>query len=211
MSTNDIIFTGIDVSSGRKPIAYAALDHDLHVVLLERCDLSHVITHLEQYRQVMLGINRLLGGKSVSAKRGQRVYLSLKKKIAWAGFKPYLKSHAPRQWVETNPPECYRALAGQTPLPRRTFGGQIQRALILYEEGLQINDPMQFFEEITRHRLMAGVLPTELIYSASELDALAAAYLVWMLINKPVGIRLGDQEQNGMVLIPREDKKRERG
>lgn len=207
MSTSDIIFTGIDISSGRKPITYAALDHDLHVILLERCDISQVITHLEQCRQVMLGVNMLLGGKSVSGKRAQRVYAILKKKITQAGIKPYLKSKAPKEWVETNPPECFRVLAGQTPLPRRTFGGQIQRALVLYDQGLQINDPMQFFEEITRHRLIAGVLPTELLYSASELDALAAAYVAWMLINKPVQVDLAGDKREGMIWIPREEKK----
>jgi len=206
MSSIDTIFAGIDISSGRKPITYVALDHDLKVTFLERWDISQAINHLEQFERVILAVNILTGRKSTSAHRGQKISTDLKKKIVAAGFKPYLTSNAPRQWVETNPPECFRSLAGQTPLPRRTLAGQIQRALILYEQGLQIDDPMDFFEEITRHHVLAGVMPTELLYSASELDALAAASVAWMLVNKPVQVDLTKDRGEGMIVIPREDK-----
>jgi hypothetical protein len=35
-------------------------------------------------------------------------------------------------------------------LPRRTLEGRLQRSAILYEQGLQIRDPVEIFEEITR-------------------------------------------------------------
>ncbi len=44
-----------------------------------------------------------------------------------------------------------------------------------------IKDPMEFFEEITRHRLLKGVLPEEFIYSAEELDAMVAAFTAYMV------------------------------
>ena len=205
MSTKEMIFAGIDISSGRKPLTFVALDDELKVMLLERWDISQVINHLEQFEQVILAVNILSGRKPVST-RGQSISTDLKKKIIKSGFKPYLTSNAPRQWVETNPPECFRSLAGQTLLPRRSLGGQLQRALILYEQGLQIADPMDFFEEITRHHVLAGVMPTELLYSASELDALAAASVAWMLVNKPVQVDLTRNMGEGMIVIPREDK-----
>jgi hypothetical protein len=160
---------------------------------------------LEQFEQVILAVN-ILSGKKSTSNRGQNISTDFKKQIVEAGFKPYLTSNAFRQWVETNPPECFRSFAGQTPLPRRTLGGQLQRALILYEQGLQIADPMDFFEEITRHHVLAGVMPTELLYSASELDALVAASVAWMLINKPVQVDLTKDMEKGMIVIPREDK-----
>ena len=206
MSTTDFIFSGIDISSGRKPITYSALDRDLKVLVLEKCDMSSVITHLEQHKKVILGVNILPNRRSTYSERGQQVCTELKKKIAQAGFKPYLTSNAPKQWVQTIPLECFRSLSGQIPQSRRTLGGLIQRTLILYDQGLQINDPMGFFEEITRHHLMAGVMPMELLYSASEVDALAAAYVSWMLINKPVQVDLTKGVGQGMILIPREDK-----
>ncbi len=205
MSSINTIFAGIDISSGRKPLTFVVLDDDLKVMLLERWDVSQVINHLEQFERVILAVNILSGRKS-TGNRGQKISTDLKQRIVQAGFKPYLTSNAPRQWVETNPPECFRSLAAQTLLPRRTLGGQLQRALILYEQGLQIDDPMDFFEEITRHHVLAGVMPTELLYSSSELDALAAASVAWMLVNKPVQVDLTKDLGEGMIVIPREDK-----
>ena len=201
----EMIFAGIDISSGRKPLTFAVLDNELKVTLLERWDISQVISHLEQFENTVFAVNILSGRKSTST-RGQKTSIDLKKQIIEAGFKPYLTSNAPRQWVETNPPECFRSLGGQPLLQRHTLGGQLQRALILYEQGLQIADPMDFFEEITRHHVLAGVMPTELLYSASELDALVAASVAWMLINKPVQVDLTKDLGKGMIVIPREDK-----
>lgn len=206
MSTIDFIFAGIDISSGSKPITYAVLDNDLNVVLRERCDMSYVIAHLTQHKRAILGVDMHYKARAAPSQRAQTIREDIRKRIMDAGIKPYLSNHAPKQWVETNPMECFRALSGQTPQSRRTLGGLIQRALILYDEGLQINDPMEFFEEITRHHLMAGVMPMELLYSASELDALASAYITWLLINKPVQVDLTKNRGEGMILIPREDK-----
>lgn len=204
MSTMDLIFAGIDISSGRKPLTYVVLDHDLKIILLERCDISFVIDHLAQRKKAILGVNLLFGRRS--SQNVQKVFGDIQKKIIHAGFKPYLTSNAPKQWVETNPLECFRSLSGQIPQSRRSLGGLLQRALILYGEGVQIDDPMEFFEEITRHHLLAGVMPLELLHSASELDALAAAYITWMLINKPVQVDLTKNIGEGMISIPREDK-----
>jgi hypothetical protein len=206
MLTPDFIFTGIDISSGRKPLTYAVLDHDLRVVLLERCDVSYVIAHLDQHKKAILGVNTLSVMGAASSEKRQKIYDGIRQEIIRAGIKPYLTSNASKQWVETNPLECFRSLSGQAPQSRRTLGGLIQRALILYDQGLQIDDPMEFFEEITRYHLLAGVMPLELLYSASELDALAAAYVTWMLINKPVQVDLTKESGEGMILIPREDK-----
>jgi hypothetical protein len=177
----------------------------MKVTLQARWEISEVINYLQQFEHVLLAVN-LLGGRKTSSTRSQKISDDLKKKIIEADFKPYLTSNAPRQWVETNPVECFRSLAGQTLLPRRSLGGQLQRALILYEQGLQIADPMDFFEEITRHHVLAGAMPTELLYSASELDAFAAASVAWMLINKPVQVDLTKDLGKGMIVIPREDK-----
>jgi hypothetical protein len=44
------------------------------------------------------------------------------------------------------------------------------------------------FEEITRYKLIQGILPLENLPSSRELDALAAAYLAWMIFNRPAQI-----------------------
>jgi len=201
MTSDNIIFAGIDISTGRKQVTLAALDVGLNIIFFEKCGLSQLIIHLEQYKRALLTLNLLSSGRTASIKRGKSVEAALKKKIVHAGFKPYLQSNTPKQWIETNPHECFRALIGRPALPRRSLEGRIQRALILYEQGLRINDPMDFFEEITRHHMLMGVLPNESSYSASELDALVAAYLAWSTINKPVQVDLLGEKKDGKTLV----------
>jgi hypothetical protein len=90
----------------------------------------------------------------------------------------------------TSADDCFRALSGHRLFPRRSLEGRLQRSAILYEQGLQITDPIDIFEEFTRYKLIQGILPLENIYSSKELDALAAAYLAWMAVNRPGQIAL---------------------
>ncbi|MFT3894110.1 MAG: DUF429 domain-containing protein [Anaerolineales bacterium] len=152
------------------------LDDSLNIVCLEKMDVVGVVEYLNETDSISLALN------IPSAKAYQSTYLSLSKKISQAGLRPYGKS-ASRQVLETNAQDCFRALIGKTPLPRRTFEGRVQRALILYEQGVRITDPMDFFEEITRHHMLNGVFPNELLHSAHELDALAVAYVAWLAVN----------------------------
>jgi len=201
MTSDDIIFAGVDISTGHKQATLAALDGGLNVIFLEKCGLPQVINHLGQYNRSLLTLNLLSSGRTASVKRGTNFGAVLKQKIVHAGFKPYLQSKTPKQWVETNPHDCFRALIGRSPLPRRSLEGRIQRALVLYEQGLRINDPMDFFEEITRYHLLMGVLPKESSYSASDLDALVAAYLSWSTIKKPVQVDLAGERKDGRTLV----------
>jgi hypothetical protein len=50
---------------------------------------------------------------------------------------------------------------------------------------LRITDPVDMFEEITRYKLIQGILPFDNLPSSKELDALVAAYLAWMTLNRP--------------------------
>ncbi len=108
-----------------------------------------------------------------------------------------------RQSLEVYPYACFAALLGTRPLPKHTLEGRLQRQLALYECGMGIPDPMRFFEEITRHRLLNGVLPLETIYSASELDALVAAYTAWLANGHPEEITLLGDREEGQVAVPR--------
>jgi hypothetical protein len=61
---------------------------------------------------------------------------------------------------------------------------------------------MLLFEEITRHRLLKGILPLEPLYSAGELDALAAAYTAWLAALHPDQVTLLGDPQEGQVVLP---------
>lgn len=54
-------------------------------------------------------------------------------------------------------------MTGAVPQPE-TLEGLIQRQLVLFEAGMRIKDPMDFFEEITRYKMVKGIFPMELLY-----------------------------------------------
>ncbi len=100
-------------------------------------------------------------------------------------------------------------MAEQVPLARLSLEGRLQRQIILYEQGLRIKDPMDFFEEITRYKLLKGILPMELLYAPEQLDALAAAYTAWLAVHKQEDVfMLGDAKEGRMVLPGKELKER---
>jgi len=127
------------------------------------------------------------------------------------GFKPHpvpLRSgdspdqEAKHTCLEIQPHAVFCALLEQSPLPRPTVEGRLQRQLVLYEQGLNIRDPMDYFEELTRHKLMKGALPLEQVYTPEQLDALAAACTAWLISRHPErACRLGDPGE-GQIVLP---------
>jgi hypothetical protein len=71
-----------------------------------------------------------------------------------------------------------------------------------------IKDPLLFFEEITRHKLLQGNLPYEMVHTSEELDALAGAYTAWLTGTKPSEVSpIGDSEE-GLLILPIPELKR---
>ena len=137
-----------------------------------------------------------------------RMGFQLYRRLEGFGYQPYPAAEAPLQWLEVYPHACYCALLGQVPLPKNTFEGRIQRQLALVEQELDIPDPMELFEEITRYRLLQGILPLDELYSQGELDALVAAYTAWLAADQPAKVTaLGDPAE-GVVIVPAAELKR---
>jgi len=126
----------------------------------------------------------------------------LYRKLEKIGFQNYPQKDAPHQILETHPHACFCVLAGQLPLSKPTLEGRLQRQLILYERGIRIKDPMDFFEEITRYKMIRGIFPTELIYPTEMLDALVAAYTAWLTVHQPDNISLIGDPQEGQIVLP---------
>jgi hypothetical protein len=125
----------------------------------------------------------------------------LYRKLGKMGFQKYSEKDSAHQILETNPHACYCVMAGHVPLARLSLEGRVQRQIILYECGLRIKDPMDFFEEITRYKLAKGIWPMELLYQPDQLDSLAAAYTAWLAIHKPEHtLSLGDVKEGVLVL-----------
>jgi hypothetical protein len=179
MPSDSIVFAGINVSFGRKPITLAVLDEGSHISVLEKCDIPTAVVALQEYKNICLVIDL------PSSKTEQSAYVNLKKHISEAGFSSASEEGDTKRWFETDAQECFREWIGQSPLSRRILEGRLQRSLILYEHGLRIKDPMDVFDEITRFKLIHGTFRIENVYAAKELDALMVAHLAWMSVNRP--------------------------
>lgn len=134
--------------------------------------------------------------------------LTLHRKLEKAGFKKYLpETEATHQLLETNPYASFCVIADVVLQQKISLEGRIQRQLILYEAGLRISDPMEFFEEITRHKMLKGIWPLELLYSPEQLNALVAAYTAWLAIHKPNQISMIGDPREGMIVLPEKNLK----
>ncbi len=127
---------------------------------------------------------------------------ALYEKLTSLGFVPYSDDDATHQILETHPQAGFIALTEGSLLSASTLEGRLQRQTVLYGEGLGIRDAMDFFEEITRHKLRQGILPMEHIYAGGQLDALLAAYTAWLVATKPKSVCVLGDEDEGKVYLP---------
>lgn len=154
----------------------------------------------------------LLGEKGIvcakSPKDVGRFSLSLQRSLKFAselgmlGFQFWPSSGAQRQMMETQADATYFAMLGIKPFASGSLEGRIQRQLALQARGIPVPDAMEFFEEVTRHRLLSGKLPEEKILPVVKLNALAAAYTAWTAMNRPGECALLGEPEEGMVVLP---------
>lgn len=126
----------------------------------------------------------------------------LYRKLEKIGFKQYPEKDSAYQILETHPHACYCVMAEQIPLAKPSLEGRLQRQLILYEHGVRVKDPMDFFEEITRYKLAKGIWPMDLLYSPAQLDALVAAFTACLAVNKPDHIIMIGDAKEGVIVLP---------
>lgn len=124
------------------------------------------------------------------------------KKLDDLGFQKFPTKNSSKQYLETHPHASFCVMLEQLPLSKPTLEGRLQRQLVLHEANVGIKNPMEFFEEITRHRLLQGILPMELILMPEQLDALAAAYTAYLAVHNPERILLIGSEEDGMIALP---------
>lgn len=125
----------------------------------------------------------------------------LYRRLTKLGFTKYPDMESKYQVLETHPHACFCVMIGQSLLSKPSLEGRLQRQLILYERGLKIKDPMEFFEEITRYKMVKGAWPMELLYPPEHLDALVAAYTAWVAVCKPEqSVSVGNAKEGFLVL-----------
>ncbi|MFC1996136.1 DUF429 domain-containing protein [Chloroflexota bacterium] len=134
-----------------------------------------------------------------------QVGFELYKRLSGLDYQPYLTPEAPRQVMEVYPHAAYTVLLNSSPFPKTSLEGRLQRQLVLHNQGMYIPDPMRVFEEITRYRLLQGILPLDDLYSARELDALVAAFTAWVAATSPEGVTVLGPSEEGQIVLPSAD------
>lgn len=131
---------------------------------------------------------------------------TLVEKLIEIGYQTYPDEEAPRQWMEVNADAAYWSLLGVTPLEAGTLEGRIQRQLVLLDEQLKVPDAMDFYEEITRFKLLKSSLPTQNIFPQTELNAWIAAHTAWLTVHEPARTRTFGEAEEGTILLPCKEK-----
>lgn len=141
-------------------------------------------------------------GRAESCPAWMQSGFELYKKLSKMGFAAYPQDGAAYQMLETHPHACFCTLLDQVPLSKPTLEGRLQRQLALHERRIRLKDPMDFFEEITRHKLLKGILPHDLLYTADVLDGIAAAYVAWLAAHHPEQVVCVGDPSEGQIILP---------
>lgn len=126
---------------------------------------------------------------------------ALYERLRQAGFLAY-PAESPRLMFEVHPHATFTVLLDCVPYKKDTLEGRLQRQLLLNDEGVNVEDAMQVFEEITRHHILRGTLNLDGLRWHDELDALAAALTAYYVHAHPNDITpLGDAAE-GFLIVP---------
>jgi hypothetical protein len=119
------------------------------------------------------------------------------------GFSLFDDGEEPCHLLEAQAEVCFWSLLGGTaPFAAGSLEGRLQRQLVLHDEKLPVPDPMDFFEEVTRFKLLKGILPVKDVYSQPELNALVTAYTAWLTVNKPERVETVGASEEGKIWLP---------
>lgn len=104
--------------------------------------------------------------------------------------------------IEVNAQVSFSLLLGRTPLLKSSTEGRIQRQLALIAQGIKLKDPMNYFEELTKYRLLQGLLPHAMLYSARQLDAIVSAFMARLAFIEPAAVQQIGDGMGGFVYCP---------
>jgi hypothetical protein len=173
--------------------------------LLPEADAQSQPMRLVEYELKQIGL--LVGstpGKLEDCPRWMRRGFTLYERLGKMGFTPYgvPSQESDQQWLEISADAAFQRLLKCAPYRARTIEGRLQRQLLLYENRFPVPDPMAFLEEVTRYRLLHGILPLDELHSASALNALLAAYMAYQAHQSPGKVMRYGTAQEGVITLP---------
>ncbi len=221
-------FIGVDSGTWRRPFTYIALDANRKLLAVGSGSPADVLAYACGQSAALLAFSQPLrpypfhpsapengltavGGflqRSAAPRQPPeglphwlRAAYSVLARLDEFGYRPYPQEEAALQWLEVHSEAAFHAVLGLAPFAAGTLEGRIQRQLALADFGLDVPDAMEFFEEITRHRLLRGILPWEQVLPQGELNAWMAAGLAWQAAVEP-GALAPVQAGQGMLYLP---------
>jgi predicted nuclease with RNAse H fold len=142
-------------------------------------------------------------GEIEAAPKWMQVGFKLYAALRAEGYLPYRPgSAAPKQYLEVHPHAIYATLLGRLPLRKDSLEGRMQRQLLLHREKVDVPDPMNVLEEITRHHLLESQLTLPTLYTHDELDALASAYTAHLAFRHAERVTCVGDEVEGQIILP---------
>ena len=227
MPSQSAVFIGIEPGSGRKPCAMMVLDENQRIQAQGRGNLADALAYAAGVNNAVVAVNapahlsRDLPARAVEREllaQGAWIYqtpasldacpaalrrgLELHSRLSGMGYRVFPAEDSPRQKLESPAEAAFWSLLGVRPFEAQTLEGRLQRQLVLSDAGINIPDAMDFFEEITRHRLLRGMLPLENIYLPEELNALICAHTAWRAAHQPEDLRMMGDPEEGQIALP---------
>ena len=227
MRDDQDMYFGVDVAAGKRPYTLAEVNQAGELISLTQCTLDEVMT-ITSRPSVWIAVNVLrtaekvksgemrVAGREVKSKQltFQSSPVDLQKTSSCAKNIHLLYSQLvqiPRtddekaRVIKINAVACFKLLMGGQLLPGAGYEGRIQRQLALIYQGIRLKDPMAFYEEITRRRLLQGDLPDHMLYRPAQLNALVAACMARLARQDPQRVAYIGDEADGWIAIPRTD------
>ncbi|MGD2057897.1 MAG: DUF429 domain-containing protein [Anaerolineales bacterium] len=126
------------------------------------------------------------------------------RRLEGMGFRSYVQGDGPHNcmFMEARSHAGYTVVLERRPFSKETLEGRLQRQLVLYLEGLELDNPMHALEEITRHHLLSGHLPLERLQEPDSLDALMAAYTAYLVGKHPERVSQVGEREEGLITLP---------
>ena len=112
---------------------------------------------------------------------------------------------AARLHLEVHPYACFAVLLGRRPISKSGLEGRMQRQMALYLEGIDLPNPTDVFETITRQTILQGRWALDDLMGHDELDALSGAYTAYLARQRPGRIsRVGERDE-GLITLPADE------
>lgn len=118
------------------------------------------------------------------------------------GFKPWPCEGSEKQFLEVQAEAAYWHWLDNRPLNEDNLEGRIQRQLVLAEMDMDVPDPMIFFEEVTRYKLLKGQISMSGIFTPRELNALICAVTALLLLKSPTSVSSYGNIDDGFIYLP---------